>query len=192
MAIVRWTPEVDYVGGYSAALQRNLQPYVNSTIHLNPMLTPYHGLQSELPTQTAIPPVDLIDQQNEFIVRADVPGVDPTSLKIMVANNILTIRGERTQDREWKPENYFWTERTAGMFQRSITLPVSVDPNDVRAFCENGILTVRLPKSEEATSVQVGIQGALSGFGNQTLGRNPSGRAHSGRTGSRKSKGRIG
>lgn len=156
MTLVRWTPESEYTG-----VQRHFTPMLNP-------ITPYPITSIEQPFFATVPPVDLIDQNNEFVVKAEVPGVDPGNLKIMVANNVLTIRGDRLQEREARDDNYFWTERSTGAFQRSINLPVTVEPSEVSAYCDNGILTIRLPKSRESASVQVGIQ---SSFGKSTAAR---------------------
>lgn len=182
MALVRWSPETELTAGY-AALQRQFAPVTN------PLMTHYPINPVEQPYFATVPPVDLIDQHNEFVVKAEVPGVDPANLKITVANNILTIRGDRLAGREAKTENYFWAERATGAFQRSITLPVSVEPTQVSAMYDNGILTVHLPKSREATSVEIGLQGTV-GFGRQTTIRGSGGQSNSGRSSGKKNRSR--
>lgn len=93
--------------------------------------------------------VDMAETEDEFIVKASVPGIDPDGLEITLVDNVLTIRGERREERELDEERYHLRERRFGAFSRSVALPVKVDEDGIKATCENGVLTVTIPKAEE-------------------------------------------
>ncbi len=93
--------------------------------------------------------MNLAESENDVTVTAELPGVDPKDVDISVTNNVLTIRGEKKQEKEEKKRNYHYVERSFGSFHRSIQLPSSADPNKVDASYKNGILTVTLQKRPE-------------------------------------------
>jgi HSP20 family protein len=101
------------------------------------------------------PAVDVYEDKDQFTVVAEVPGLKKEDLNLSLHNGVLTISGERK--REDKPEQGFRSERFVGRFQRSITLPVSVDPSGVKATYQDGLLKVVLPKSEEAKPKQIEV-----------------------------------
>lgn len=108
------------------------------------------------------PPVDVLDESERFVVRAEVPGLVAADFDVSVSGNVLTIKGNKPSDRrEEQQEQYVRAERPFGAFNRSITLPVAVNADGVRATCSKGVLEVSLPKSEEARpkSVRVEVQG---------------------------------
>jgi HSP20 family protein len=101
------------------------------------------------------PAIDVFQDKDQFTVVAEVPGMKKEDLVLSLHNGVLTISGERK--REHKSEQGFSSERYVGRFQRSVTLPTSVDPNQVKASYENGLLKVVLPKSEEAKPKQIEV-----------------------------------
>jgi HSP20 family protein len=103
------------------------------------------------------PAVDIYEQENNIVIKAEVPGVDPKDVDIRLENNVLTIKGERKFDNEVKKENYHRVERAYGVFTRSFTLPTVVDPNAIKAEYKDGVLRVTLPKREEAKPKQIQI-----------------------------------
>ncbi|SCW87590.1 HSP20 family protein [Rhizobium mongolense subsp. loessense] len=95
------------------------------------------------------PAVDLVEKEKAYEVTAELPGLDPSGLEVRVSNNVLTIKGEKQEDKEDKQKEYYVSERRYGAFQRSFELPQGVDTAKIEASFKNGILTVSLPKSAE-------------------------------------------
>ncbi len=96
------------------------------------------------------PVVDILEKDNQYQITAELPGLDPEKIELKVANGMLTLKGEKSQEKEEKNENYRFSERRYGSFQRSFTLPAGVDPSKVEANFKNGVLTISLPKTAEA------------------------------------------
>ena len=95
------------------------------------------------------PAVDMIENEDEFVVKASLPGVRSDDINISVTGDALTIRGEMKSEREEEKDNYIFRERRSGSFSRSLALPTSVIAEKAKAEFENGILTLSLPKAEE-------------------------------------------
>jgi HSP20 family protein len=104
------------------------------------------------------PSVDFSENEKEFIVRVEAPGVAREDLEVNVDGQTLTISGRRDFEKEEKTEEYFWRERQAGRFVRSIQLPMPVDQAKVAASYQDGIMTIRLPKTEPSTKTRVQIK----------------------------------
>jgi len=102
--------------------------------------------------------LNLAESENEVTVTAELPGVDPKDVEISVTDNLLTIRGEKKQEKEEKKRNYHYVERSFGSFHRSIPLPSSVDSNKVDAHYKNGVLTVTLQKRPEAKPKRIAVK----------------------------------
>jgi HSP20 family protein len=103
------------------------------------------------------PPVDIYEDEHNITVQAEVPGVDEKDLDVRLENTVLTISGERRMEDEQKEENFHRIERSYGRFVRSFALPTTLDPENVNAQFENGILKVTIPKKEEARPKQIKI-----------------------------------
>lgn len=103
------------------------------------------------------PAVDIYEQEGNIVLKAEVPGVDPKDVGILVENNVLTLRGERKFDEDVKKESYHRVERSYGTFTRSFTLPNVVDVDKIKAEHKDGVLRVTLPKKEEAKPRQIQI-----------------------------------
>ena len=103
------------------------------------------------------PPVDIYEDEQSVIIKAEIPDVDQKDIDIRIENNTLSIRGERKHSSEVKKENYHRVERYFGHFQRSFSLPNSIDQEKVQAACDKGILTITLPKSEEKKPKQISV-----------------------------------
>jgi HSP20 family protein len=106
---------------------------------------------------TWAPAVDIFENEHELVVKADLPDIDPKELDIRVENNVLTIRGERKFEREVKEENYLRVERAYGSFARSFTLANTVNAEAIHADYQNGVLTLHVPKREEAKPKQIKV-----------------------------------
>jgi len=103
------------------------------------------------------PSVDISETDDEIIVTAELPGVKKEDIKISLQDNVLTIRGEKKQEKEHKDENYHRIERAYGSFQRSFTLPTPVNTDKIKASFKDGVLKIQLPKTEEAKMKEIPI-----------------------------------
>jgi len=101
------------------------------------------------PRVTGTLAVDVYERDEDVVVKASVPGVDPEDLHISITGDTLTIKGETRAEEEVEEENYFYRERRHGVFSRSMTIPTSVKADEADAEFEDGVLTLRLPKAEE-------------------------------------------
>jgi HSP20 family protein len=115
----------------------------------------------EMPLRTRgrWPALDISEDENEFVLKAEVPGCKAEDIDISVHDNRLTISGEKKQEEEKRGKGYYHAERTYGSFRRDISLGSNVDPNKIDATCKNGVLTVKLPKTEKGKAVKVRIKG---------------------------------
>jgi HSP20 family protein len=104
-----------------------------------------------------IPPMDLVEQDGEFVLRADLPGVGKDDVKIELDDNVLTVSGERHSEQKERKEGYYRFERASGSFSRSLTLPEGVDPEAIKANFDNGVLEVRIPKPQQREPQRVAI-----------------------------------
>ena len=105
-----------------------------------------------------LPSLDLSETKDEFVVKAEVPGIDPKNIDISLSEGMLTIKGEKKQEKEEKDENYHFVERSYGSFIRSVRLPGQVQGDKVKASYKDGVLKVALPKSEEARKKEIKIK----------------------------------
>jgi HSP20 family protein len=116
-----------------------------------------------------VPPMDLVETDDHFVLRADLPGLGADDVNIEVEDNVLTVSGERKAEHESKREGFYRVERASGSFRRSLTLPEGVDLEQVAADFDKGVLEIRIPKPEErkprkvAISVGGGAQPAIEG-----------------------------
>jgi len=102
--------------------------------------------------------VDMYETDKDIVVKANVPGVRPEDIDISVVGETLTIRGERKAEERVEQANYFYQERRFGAFSRSLTLPAPVQTDKADARFENGVLTLTLPKAEEAKAKKIEIK----------------------------------
>ena len=100
------------------------------------------------------PTADVVESDIEFRVTAEMPGVDERDIEVTVADGMLTIKGEKTEEKEEKKKDYHVSERRFGSFSRSFALPRTADVDKVQASMKNGVLSVVLPKAAEAKATQ--------------------------------------
>lgn len=105
-----------------------------------------------------VPPVDVKDNGDHVLVKAELPGMKPEEIQLSVRENTLTISGERREQEEQREGEIYRAERYFGRFQRSITLPQTVDSNQIQATYRDGVLTVKLSKTEQAKPKQIQIK----------------------------------
>jgi len=126
--------------------------------HVNRLFSEVFERKAEESSLTAwAPSVDIYETEQELVVKADLPEVDPKDLDIRVENNILTIRGERKFEKKVNEENYLRVERAYGSFARSFTLANTVNSEAIKADYQNGVLTLSIPKKEEAKPKQIKV-----------------------------------
>lgn len=112
------------------------------------------------PGAGVFPPMNVTQDEDSFHVRAELPGIDSSTLNISALRNKLTVNGERRPDEEKGTVSYHRREREAGQFSRSLTLPNDIDPDKVSARYLNGVLSITLPKAEEAKPKRIDIKSA--------------------------------
>jgi HSP20 family protein len=105
-----------------------------------------------------LPYLDVAETKDEIVVKAEVPGMDAKDIDISLSDGLITIKGEKKQEREEKEEDYHLVERSYGTFTRSIRLPKEVQSDKISASYKNGVLKVTLPKSEEAKKKEIKIK----------------------------------
>ena len=104
-----------------------------------------------------IPAVDLVEDGDHYVLRADLPGVSEKDVSVEVHDNVLTISGERKSEHEQRGEGFRRVERASGRFLRSLRLPEGVDPEAVKASFDKGVLAVSIPKPEQSKPRRVAI-----------------------------------
>jgi len=104
------------------------------------------------------PSLDVAETKNDLVVKAEVPGMDAKNIGISISDGVLTIKGEKKEEREEKEADYHLVERSYGAFTRSIRLPAEVHGDKINATYKNGVLKITLPKSEEAKKKEIKIK----------------------------------
>ena len=104
------------------------------------------------------PPVDIVERDSEFVIHVDLPGLEREDIHVGVENNSLSVSGERTRVEPKEAERGYRTERHCGTFKRVFSLPRSVDAGSVKAEYRHGVLTVALPKSEQARPREIEVK----------------------------------
>ena len=104
-----------------------------------------------------IPAMDLVETDDGFVLRTDLPGLSEGDVNVELEDNVLTVSGERKSEHEERKEGYYRVERASGSFSRSLTLPEGVDPSGIKASFDRGVLEVRIPKPEERKPRKVAI-----------------------------------
>src|SRR5438309_8110693 len=137
---------------------------------MNRLFSDFFGRASQESNLTSwAPAVDIFENEHELVVKADLPDVQPEELDIRVENNILTIRGERKFEKKVDEKNYLRVERSYGSFSRSFALANTVNSEAIKADYKDGVLTLTIPKREEAKpkqiKVSVGAQAAAAAAG---------------------------
>jgi HSP20 family protein len=139
MTIVRWEPFREL-----NTLQNEMNRLFNTVFD-----APAAGTGNGGTMRRWMPPMDLVETDEHFVLRADLPGMSEDDVKIELEDNTLTISGERKAEHETKNEGYYRVERASGSFARSLTLPQGVDAESVAASFDRGVLELRIPKPEQ-------------------------------------------
>jgi HSP20 family protein len=132
----------------STSLQEQVNRLFNDVFERN---------QHESSLSTWAPSVDIYETEHALVVRADLPDVNPQELDIRVESNVLTIRGERKFEKSVNEDSYLRVERAYGSFSRSFSLANTVNAEAIKADYQNGVLTLNIPKREEAKPKQIKV-----------------------------------
>ena len=116
---------------------------------------PEKPFREEYLTRGWLPSIDLTETKDKLVVKAELPGLEAKDVELTLTEDILTIQGEKKEE---KDEHYFFVERYAGTFERRIKLPTLVKTDKIDAIFDKGILTINLPKSEEAKTKEIKIK----------------------------------
>src|SRR5215211_9151136 len=146
MAIVRWEPLRELT-----TLQNEMNRLFGTVFD-----TPPQGNGGAL--RRWLPAMDLVETEDHFVLRADLPGLSEEDVSIELEDSVLTVAGERKTEHEDKKEGFYRMERSFGQFRRSLTLPEGVDADGITASFDKGVLEVRIPKPEERKPRRVAIQ----------------------------------
>jgi HSP20 family protein len=143
--LTRWDPF-----RANATLQDSMNRLLRESLHPA-------GPEEALTTTGFAPPVDVYEDEHNFTLKIEVPGVEEKDIDVRIENNTLVVHGERKFEKEEKEENYRRVERQYGSFTRSFTLPNSVDPGQISANYDKGVLKINLAKKAEAKPKQIKI-----------------------------------
>jgi HSP20 family protein len=146
MSIVRWNPARELLG-----VQSEMNRLFNNFFDRDLSETSYRRTVWE-------PAVDISETADDFLVSADLPGLNKDDVKISYEDGVITIKGEKKQEKETKDKNYHRVERSYGMFERSFRLPSRIDVNTIEAKFKDGVLNLRLPKAAEARPKEIPIK----------------------------------
>ena len=105
-----------------------------------------------------IPSLDVFEEKDEIVVKADLPGMNKDEIEVTVTENVVTIKGEKKKEEEVKEKDYYRRERSYGSFVRSVQLPSEVKSDQIKANFKDGVLEVRMPKTEEAKKKSVSVK----------------------------------
>ena len=147
MAIVRWEPLREF-----STLQNEMNRLFNTVFD-----TPAANGGATL--RRWMPAMDLVETQDHFVLRADLPGLSEEDVNIEVEDRVLTVSGERKTEHETTKEGYHRVERAFGAFSRSLTLPDGVNAEAVEASFGRGVLEIRIPKPEQRKPRKIAING---------------------------------
>jgi HSP20 family protein len=105
------------------------------------------------------PAIDLSEQENAFVMKVDIPGLDSKDLNVQVHGNTVSVSGQRQEEKETKDKTFYRMERRQGSFSRSVNLPCNINEDEVAAEYVNGVLTLTLPKAESSQAKKITVKG---------------------------------
>ena len=155
MALIRWEP-VRELNTIQSEMNRLFNTFFDSP-------APAAGHSNGQSLRRWIPAMDLVETEDAFVLRADLPGLSEQDVNIELEDNVLTLSGQRKAEHEERGEGYYRVERASGAFSRSLTLPDGVEPGRVQASFDRGVLEVRIPKPEQRKPRKVTISAGGSG-----------------------------
>lgn len=120
--------------------------------------TPALVADTELAVRNWNPTADVYEEDTQYVIKAELPGIDKKDIHIDFENNTLILKGERTEDKEVKEENYYRKEMAYGKFQRSFALPEGVEADNIKADYKDGVLKITIPKPETKKPKTITVQ----------------------------------
>jgi HSP20 family protein len=157
MTLIRWNPLRD-VTAWHATAELN-QEFSQLQKEIDWMFDRFKGGVSDDGTiKTWVPSVDILERENDYHIKIEIPGVEKQDVKITVHDDVLVIKGEKKMESEKKGENYRRIEQCYGTFQRSFSLPSSIASDKIDATYNNGILNISLPKIEETKPNEIDVK----------------------------------
>ena len=118
---------------------------------------PTNREEGDLSMRNWNPVVDVYDNDDNIVLKAEIPGIDKKDIEVDVKGRVLTLKGERSSDNEVKEDNYYRRERCFGKFERAFTLPVNVELDKIKANYKDGVLEIEIPKPEEKKPKQITV-----------------------------------
>jgi len=146
MQLMKWNPKRDRL-----SMRQNMNGLFDDFFFPTRRLFEDEGLWNWNPA------VDIYEDENNIVVKAEIPGMDKESITVDVKDRVLTLKGESSDDKEVNEERYFRKERTYGRFERAFTLPADVQADDITAEYKDGVLKVMVPKPEEQKPRQITV-----------------------------------
>jgi len=147
MALLGWEPVAEL-----NALQNEMNRLFSTFFDQSSPSGGSHGM-----SRRWMPAMDLVETSEQYVLRADLPGLSDGDVNVQLEDNVLTISGERKVEHEEQPADYYRLERASGAFSRSLTLPDGVDPDTVQGHFDRGVLEIKIPKPEQKKPRQVQI-----------------------------------
>ena len=145
MELVPWRPF-----GELSSLRREMDKLWNRSLGESPFARTF--------TESWLPSVDISETKDNFVVKAELPGLEAKDVNVSISGDILTIKGEKKAEEEEKDEHYHRIERYSGSFQRVFQLPIGVKGDKIEATFDKGVLKVTLPKVEEAKKNEIEVK----------------------------------
>jgi HSP20 family protein len=146
MNLVRWNPMGE---------METLHNCINRL--LDGRFFPTLSLDDDMSLGNWRPVVDIYENEDTVVVKAELPGVDKKDIKVDLKDGVLTLSGERSHEKEVKEENYYRKERAFGRFHRSFSVPADIDPDKIKAEFKDGVLKVEIPKPEEQKPKKIAV-----------------------------------
>jgi len=143
---------------FNCTPNRSVIPFASALNHVFDDFIPGFFGRTELPTVSFRPSVDIVEQENHILVKADMPGLEKGNIKVTVDDGLLTIEGTRNETRKETDKGYVRSERFVGTFSRSFSLPAWADASKIAADYKNGVLEVTIPKTEAAKPKEIDIK----------------------------------
>jgi len=134
------------------------QPLASFQREMNRLLEGFFGPEAPWGDGEWSPRMDVSETESDIVVKAEIPGLDKDDIKVSLSGDVLTMSGEKKDERKEEKGNYRLLERRYGSFKRSVTLPSAVDPDRAQAEFRKGVLTITLPKTEETRARKITIK----------------------------------
>lgn len=136
-------------------------PFIQRLSDIEKELSRFFGTESDTSNVVMsdwLPPIDIVEKEKEYVVKADLPGIEPNNIEISMDNNILTIKGERKSEVTEEEKGVVRIERSVGTFYRRFSLPDGADADNIKAKSDKGVLTITIPKSKQRTTRRISVE----------------------------------